>query len=115
MFKNTLKTLAGAALMLGCCASAQAELVRTVRTSAVMGYTGTRSYETVAWCQPGEMATGGGYVSGYGVAPRIDDNAPASDGSLQGWRVRFTVSLSADPLQPSRMVGGASVICLKAQ
>jgi len=115
MFKTNSKALAIGALALVFCVSADAALERTVRNAGVMGFAGNRSYEATAWCLPGEVASGGGYTSGYGITPRIDDSAPTSDGELQGWKVRFTAFIVPDPYVPVRMVGAAYVVCLKAQ
>lgn len=115
MLKKNLKTMGLALLALGFCASADAALVRTVRTEGLMALPGIPTREATAWCAPGEVASGGGYTSINGFNPRIDDSYPVSNGDLQGWKIRFTALVPYDPGMPFKMVGGLYVVCLKSE
>ena len=111
MNTTMLKTLAAGAIALGFCASADAALVRTVRYANF----NTSSYsqtEVNAWCEPGEIATGGGYSMSYGEKHFVYNNNPVDNGALQGWKFRFI----AQGVYPQISVFGAVyVVCVKQQ
>ncbi|QWP78727.1 hypothetical protein J5226_10160 [Lysobacter sp. K5869] len=98
-------------LTLGFCASADAALVRTIRYA---NFT-TNSYvqkDVTAWCEPGEVATGGGHSITYGEKFFVYNNNPVANGSLQGWNFRFIIQ----GVYPQfTVVGAAYAVCVKEQ
>ncbi|MGO4260012.1 hypothetical protein [Lysobacter sp. TAB13] len=114
MFKKNFKAVVIGALMVGFCASADAALVRTVRYNGAAIPTGVpQTREVVAWCLPDEIATGGGFESGYGIVARIDDNMPTSNETAQGWKARFFAHLMYDRDMPVKWIGYTYVVCVK--
>ncbi|MGH8079490.1 MAG: hypothetical protein ACREP7_02870, partial [Lysobacter sp.] len=106
MLRKTLSNIAAFALLtLGCSAAADAALVQTVRYANFQ--TNQRvQVETAAWCQAGEIATGGGHTMSYGEDVFVYANAPTSNGALQGWRFRF---IATAPAQQPTVIGAVYV------
>jgi hypothetical protein len=98
---------------IGCFSAANAAIVQTVRYSETFRTSGGERVEATAWCQPGEVASGGGYQLSYGEGFFAFYNAAVTNGSQQGWRLTFI--LESVPVLPYVSTGNVRVVCLKQQ
>ncbi|QWP79162.1 hypothetical protein J5226_12560 [Lysobacter sp. K5869] len=113
MSKLVLRISALVAIGLSGLATADAAIVQTVRTSSTFTTMGGAQVEAIAWCQAGEVVSGGGHNMTYGDGLFIYYNGPVTSGSLQGWKFRFW--LASVPIPPGSSVGTAFAVCLKQQ
>ncbi|MEI2431537.1 hypothetical protein RDV84_11085 [Lysobacter yananisis] len=112
MLGKKLKVLAAGLFALGVSASAHAALVQTVRHTTIWGFPAPHSRDVDVWCEPGEVATGGGYKTFDALDLYISKSAPISNNGVQGWGIRYT---SAYPSPDSAIIATAYVVCLKQQ
>ncbi|WP_148650645.1 hypothetical protein [Lysobacter capsici] len=114
MFKHVFKLSTLLVVGMSCCTSTGAAIVATPRYAGPVGVGEGNSGSATAWCDSGEVESGGGHSLMTPVKSlQIQYNGPKYQDGRQGWSLIFRIDAVASPGQAVDAV--VHVICLKQQ